>query len=237
MLTTRRIVIVGVLAAAVAVAVAVTLIVRTGSRATSGTRTHQATHRTGTPSPARTTAPGVPQPPVPGGWSAQTVGQARVAIPDGWRLLTTGAGGTTVAAWSPGPAAPGALPSRCAIQDRPQWLLSFLTPPNAQPSGHPIDWTHALQNALAAMQATTDQGPMHASVLNVHAVQVRGAVAAIAFTAEVTDSSATAAQRALDTADLLAAMPDGTEVHVFCSGPAGTLPADLADGVDSATLN
>jgi hypothetical protein len=107
-------------------------------------------------------------------------------------------------------------------------LLTFLQTPG--------DWVGALQRDFATMQATTAQGVGSLTVSDVHQVQVPGAEAALAFTAHIAPPAAKRSEPALDSADLLTALSDGTEVHVLCSGPTGTLPAHLAEGVDSITL-
>jgi hypothetical protein len=208
--------------------VAVTLIVTSLSGqshhalGTSGTTT-TTTSGSGT----GTSASGTSQPPVPPGWSAHTVGIAKIAVPDGWHATSTGVGGITVAAWWPRPPASGALPSRCVVQERPQWLLTFVRSPG--------DWAGALRRDLAAMEIDTTQGAGPVSVTDEHLIRVKGALAALGFNAVVSHASAST-QPKLQSSDLLAALPNGTEVHVYCSGAVGTLPAHFAEGVESATL-
>jgi hypothetical protein len=174
-----------------------------------------------------TGAAGTPQPPVPPGWRAHTVGMARIAVPDGWHSTSTGVGGITVAVWWPSPPVSGALPSRCVVQERPQWLLTFLPAPG--------DWAGALRGDLAAMKIETTQGAGPVAVTDEHPIRVAGALAALGFDA-VVSHTATSTQPKLQSSDLLAALPNGTEVHVYCSGAVGTLPTHLSEGVESATL-
>lgn len=170
----------------------------------------------------------IPQPSVPRGWVVHVVGAARVAIPDHWGPTTAGVVGNTVAIWTPGPQPRGTLPTRCVVQERPHWLLTYLNGSS--------DWAGALQRDLTTLRATTAEQVGPVAVANTHSLVVHGAVAALAFTAQVRGPRGTASAQELDSADLLAALRDGTEVHVFCSGPAGTLPAHMAEGVDSTQV-
>jgi hypothetical protein len=181
------------------------------------------TSTSGTSPSARGTA----QPPVPPGWQAHTVGIAKIAVPDGWHSTSTGVGGITLAVWWPNPPAPGTVPSRCAVEERPQWLLTFLPAPGV--------WAGALRGDLASIKTETTQGAGPVAVTDEHPIRVKGALAALGFNA-VVSHAATSTQPKLQSSDLLAALPNGTEVHVYCSGALGTLPAHLSVGVESATL-
>jgi hypothetical protein len=214
-----------VIAVAVALVIVGVIVIALIVTSTSGTR--RQTSGTSTSTTTASGASGTPQPHVPPGWKAQKVGIAMVAVPDGWRSITTGVGGITLASWSPGRSARGALPSRCVVQERPQWLISFLHSPN--------DWAGALRRDLADIKAETTQEVGPVTITDEHPIRVRGALGALGFDAVVSDSSSTADPR-LQSSDLLAALPNGTEVHVFCSGALGTLPTHLSDGVESTTL-
>jgi hypothetical protein len=161
---------------------------------------------------------------MPPGWTAHLVGSARIAIPDGWTTTSLGVRGATVAAWWPRPPTPGQLPTRCAVQERPRWLLSYLNGTG--------DFAAALQRDLDSERATTVTGIGATDIGVPRALRVRGTVAALAFTATVHGTG----RRLLATADLLVALDDASEIHVFCSGPPQTLPAHVANGVDSATF-
>jgi len=193
----------------------------------SGNRRQISGTSTSTSATTTTGASGTTQPHVPPGWKAHKVGIAMVAVPNGWRSTTTGVGGITLASWSPGHPAPGALPSRCVVQERPQWLITFLHSPN--------DWAGALRRDLADIKAETTQEAGPVTITDEHPIRVRGALGALGFDAIVSDRSSTTDPR-LQSSDLLAALPNGTEVHVFCSGALGTLPTHLSDGVESTTL-
>jgi hypothetical protein len=219
-LARRRRWVIGAAVIVVAIAAVIALIVTTGSsptRQTAGSTTTSTTSVTG----------GTPQPHVPAGWTARTVGIAKVAVPDGWRSTKTGVEGITLAVWWPGAPKTGTLPSRCVVQERPQWLLTFLHSPD--------DWAGALRRDLTTMEAETTQEAGPTTVTDAHPVQVRGALAALVFDAVVSHAS-TSAEPKLQSSDLLAALPNGTEVHVYCSGASGTLPTNLSEGVESATF-
>ena len=168
-------------------------------------------------------APGAAQPAVPPGWTARRVGAVIVSVPDSWSFTTQGATGATVTIWESGPPVKGTLPTRCELQERPQWLMTFVSdPPN---------WLTALQQDLTAEVAATTATVGPVTISEQKPLRVAGALAALGYTSTVTDREAPAGTPHLQSADLLAAVGDGTEVHVFCSGPPGSLPPRYVGGV------
>jgi len=226
-LGTRRNRVIAAAVVCVLIGVVVVALIVTSMKSPSNRAIGNSSKATTSTSGTGTSAGGAAQPPVPSGWQVHSVGIAKIAVPDGWHATSVGVGGITLAVWRPSPPATGSLPSRCAVEERPQWLLTFLRAPG--------DWAGALRGDLATIETETTQGAGPVVITDEHPIRVKGALAALGFNA-VVSHAATGTQPKLQSSDLLAALPNGTEVHVYCSGALGTLPAHLSDGVESATL-
>ena len=208
--------------AVVAVGVVVVVLVAGGSSGKPNRKTVTTTTTSEAPSPGPTPEP---QPAPPAGWVVHDVANVRFAVPAGWRSAPAAVSGATISAWWPGPPASGVYPTRCAVQERPQWLIGT--------AGPSLDWWAALRSDLAEMKAVTASTAGRPVVTGVRRLRVAGAADALAFDAVVTR---TGSSLAAQTSDLLVALHDGTEIHVTCSGPPGHLPSSVRRGVDSTTV-
>ena len=175
--------------------------------------------------PARKTSPPATLAPPPAGWYRGSIGGLKLAVPNGWQPTTVDQTGVTVGVWWPGPPPPNTLPSRCVVQERPQWLLTYLQGTQ--------DWNGALQRDLASLEAITAQSTPVVNVTDVHSVDVPGAAAALAFSSTISEK---AGGPALQSVDVLIALSNGTEIHDYCSGPGGTLPPNLLAGVTNVSF-